>query len=71
MTTAISTQKPFVAYSATSSQMKARKMTLKQFWAKYSDREDGFKYEFNNGLIEKTKYKMKPEQAFIDRKSVV
>ena len=40
-------------------------MTLEKFWVKYADRADGFKYEFDNGLVEKTPYTMKPEQAYI------
>lgn len=31
-----------------------RLLTLVEFRRKYSNREDGFKYEFNNGLIEKS-----------------
>jgi Uma2 family endonuclease len=30
------------------------RLTLEDFYAKYDSIEDGFKYEFNNGIIEKT-----------------
>lgn len=33
----------------------ARRISLEQFLLKYSDREDGYKYEWNNGRIEKSK----------------
>jgi len=42
-----------------------RRLTLEQFREKYTDREDGFKYEYNNGLIEKTPSSMNPRQLFI------
>lgn len=32
----------------------ARVLTLEQFRRRYSNREDGYKYEFNNGIIEKS-----------------
>jgi Uma2 family endonuclease len=32
-----------------------RRITKEQFLRDYSNRDDGFKYEYNNGLIEKTK----------------
>lgn len=46
---------------------KVRRMTLKQFWEKYSDREDGYKYEFINGIVEKTPRRMKLKEAFISQ----
>jgi Uma2 family endonuclease len=42
-----------------------RLLTLEQFRRRYSDREDGYKYEFNNGLIEKSPNKMKVKQFHI------
>ncbi|MDZ7880871.1 MAG: Uma2 family endonuclease [Saprospiraceae bacterium] len=42
-----------------------RKLTLNEFMNRYAKREDGFKYEFNNGLIEKTPRNMNPDQAYI------
>lgn len=42
-----------------------RLLTLEQFRRRYSDREDGFKYEFNNGIIEKSPSKMKVKQFHI------
>ena len=46
---------------------KVRRMTLKQFWEKYSDREDGYKYEFNNGIVEKTPRRMKIKELYISQ----
>ena len=44
---------------------RVKQMTLQQFWDKYSDREDGFKYEFSNGIVEKTPRTMKIEELYI------
>lgn len=44
---------------------KVKRMTLEQFWDKYSDREDGFKYELNNGIVEKTPRRMKIKELYI------
>lgn len=44
---------------------KVKRMTLEQFWNKYSDREDGFKYELNNGIVEKTPRRMKIKELYI------
>ncbi len=44
---------------------KVKPLTLEQFWDKYSDREDGFKYELNNGFVEKTPRKMKIKELYI------
>ena len=44
---------------------KVKPLTLEQFWNKYSDRADGFKYELNNGFVEKTPRKMKIEELYI------
>ena len=44
---------------------KVKLLTLEQFWDKYSDREDGFKYELNKGIVEKTPRKMKIEELYI------
>ena len=65
MTTATSKQSSKAQTQKAPPKTKVRKMTLQQFWAKYADRADGFKYEFDNGLVEKTPYTMKPEQAYI------
>ena len=46
---------------------KSRPMTLKQFWEKYSDRKDGYKYEFNKGIIEKTPRRMKIKELYISQ----
>jgi Uma2 family endonuclease len=40
-------------------------ITLEQFRRRYSDREDGYKYEFNNGVIEKSPSQMKVKQFHI------
>ena len=42
-----------------------RLMTLAEFRRRYSNREDGFKYEFNKGIIEKTQNKMRITQYHI------
>lgn len=42
-----------------------RLLTLEQFRRRYSDREDGYKYEFNNGVIEKSPSQMKVKQFHI------
>jgi Uma2 family endonuclease len=42
-----------------------RVLTLEQFRRRYSDREDGYKYEFNNGVIEKSPSHMKVKQFHI------
>lgn len=42
-------------------------LTVAQFLAEYSNRKDGFKYEFVNGKIEKTPRTMNREQYFIVR----
>ena len=42
-----------------------RILTLEQFRRRYSDREDGYKYEFNNGVIEKSPSQMKVKQFHI------
>jgi Uma2 family endonuclease len=41
-----------------------RRMTQAQFLSAYSDKEDGYKYEFNNGIIEKSPA-MNQQQAII------
>lgn len=42
-----------------------RPLTLEQFRRRYSDREDGYKYEFNNGIIEKSPSQMNAKQMYI------
>ncbi len=44
---------------------KPRLVTLTHFLKRYAKTEDGYKYEFNNGVIEKTKT-MNQDQAFIE-----
>ena len=41
-------------------------ITLEEFLRLYSDIEDGYKYEYNAGIIEKTK-SMDQEQGFIQK----
>lgn len=43
----------------------ARPLTLAEFRRKYGGKEDGFKYEFNNGIIEKSPSAMKVQQVHI------
>ncbi|MBC7777712.1 MAG: Uma2 family endonuclease [Phycisphaerae bacterium] len=42
-----------------------RLLSLVEFRRKYSDREDRYKYEFNNGIVEKSPSDMNPKQLFI------
>lgn len=42
----------------------ARRISLEQFLLKYSDREDGYKYEWNNGRIEKSKAMNQQQSKF-------
>lgn len=44
---------------------KPRFVSLEQFLKRYAKTEDGYKYELNNGIIEKTKT-MNQDQAFIE-----
>lgn len=41
-----------------------KRITLTEFLRHYSDREDGYKYEWNNGVVEKTKA-MNQQQLFL------
>lgn len=43
----------------------ARLLTLAEFRRKYGGKEDGFKYEFNNGALEKSPSAMKVKQVHI------
>lgn len=40
-------------------------MTWKEFQRRYLNREDGFKYEWSNGKVEKTPYAMNVQQLYI------
>ncbi len=42
-----------------------RPLTLEEFRRKYADREDGYKYEFKEGIIIKSPSNMNPKQLFI------
>ncbi len=42
-----------------------RFLTLQAFRRRYSEREDGYKYEYNEGEVEKTESKMKVNQFYI------
>jgi Uma2 family endonuclease len=44
-----------------------RLLTLAEFRRKFSNREDGFKYEFNKGIVEKYKSNMHAKHAHIIR----
>jgi Uma2 family endonuclease len=44
-----------------------RPLTLAEFRRKFSNREDGFKYEFNKGVVEKYKSNMHAKHAHIIR----
>ena len=43
---------------------KPRRVSKARFLREYADREDGYKYEWNNGIIEKTE-SMNQQQAEI------
>ena len=47
---------------------KMRKMTIEEFYKKYSERKDGFKYEFQFGEIIKTPSVMNPDILYLIRK---
>ena len=64
MTTATSVQKSVSGITKTK---RVRHLTLNQFWEKYSNREDGYKYEFNNGIVEKTPRRMKIKELHISK----
>lgn len=42
-----------------------RPLTLEEFRRKYANREDGYKYEFKNGTIIKSRSNMSPKQLYI------
>ena len=63
MATALLVQNPIVTTSLMPKM--PRRLTMKEFLSRYAKREDGFKYEYNNGLIEKTPRNMNPDQAYI------
>lgn len=66
MTTEATTIAPVKSQNGeTKTKRTSRLLTLEQFRRRYSDREDGYKYEFNNGLIEKSPSKMKVKQFHI------
>ena len=41
-----------------------RRISKEQFLREYSDREDGYKYEWNNGVVEKTKAMNQQQSKF-------
>lgn len=44
-----------------------RRITWQEFEKKYLSKEDGYKYEWVNGLVEKIEYAMNPTQLYIQR----
>lgn len=58
-------QLPKPAATALSNGKEKRVLTLEAFRRRYSEREDGYKYEYNDGEIEKTESKMKVSQFYI------
>ena len=44
---------------------KPRLINVALYLKKYAKTEDGFKYEYNDGILEKTQSKMNPEQFYI------
>jgi Uma2 family endonuclease len=49
---------------AVSEPKQVRLISKDQFLLKYKDREDGFKYEWNNGIVEKSKHKNQQQSKF-------
>ena len=47
------------------SEKSKRFISLESFFQRYSSREDGFKYEWNNGIVEKTPRTMNRDQSTI------
>ena len=54
-----------VAISKKSSKKKMRKISWESFQKRYLTKEDGYKYEWLNGTVEKTKHAMNKNQFFI------
>ncbi|TAK37699.1 MAG: Uma2 family endonuclease [Saprospiraceae bacterium] len=44
-----------------------RRISWQEFQNRYMERENGYKYEWVNGIVEKTKCTMNPNQLFIQR----
>ncbi len=44
-----------------------RRISWQEFQNRYMERENGYKYEWVNGTVEKTEYTMNPNQLFIQR----
>jgi Uma2 family endonuclease len=44
-----------------------RRMKYSEFEKRYSGKEDGYKYEWVHGIVEKSSYTMNPRQLFIQR----
>jgi Uma2 family endonuclease len=63
--TAIAPVKTPQQQEVTKTKRPPRMLTLEQFRRRYSDREDGYKYEFNNGVIEKSLSNMNAKQMYI------
>ncbi|MFN4254876.1 MAG: Uma2 family endonuclease [Saprospiraceae bacterium] len=64
MTTAIAPS-PVANGHSQKAKPQPRLLTLAEFRRKYSNREDGFKYEFNNGIVEKYPSDMNIKQFHI------
>ena len=66
MTTAATAKAPMeMQKEATKTKRVPRVLTLEQFRRRYSNREDGYRYEFNNGIIEKSLSLMNVKQFHI------
>ncbi|MFN0035017.1 MAG: Uma2 family endonuclease [Saprospiraceae bacterium] len=65
MTTAAATHFAPLPETATQAPRAKRPLTLEAFRRRYAKREDGYKYEYNDGEIEKTIWAMKVSQFFI------
>ncbi len=66
MTTAATATAPMEMQKETTKAKRVpRVLTLEQFRRRYSNREDGYRYEFNNGIIEKSLSLMNVKQFHI------
>jgi len=66
--TSLSQTSPQSKLQATPGQAKTpRRIGWSEFEKRYLSREDGYKYEWVNGMVEKTTYTMNPTQLYIQR----
>lgn len=69
MTTEATAAAPLKMQNAETKPKRApRVLTLEQFRRRYSEREDGYKYEFDNGIVEKSPSNINAKQLYIVKK---